>query len=72
METDLADAQVREVAKFQGVSFDALKNAISASTATKRWTRGVDVACFVCFLASDKSNQITGQAINVCGGLEKH
>ena len=31
-----------------------------------------DIAPLVAFLASDESNYITGQAINVCGGIHFH
>lgn len=31
-----------------------------------------DIAATVAFLASEDTNYMTGQAINVCGGLEFH
>ena len=35
----------------------------------KRYGSSLDVANLACFLASEKSNYITGQAINIDGGL---
>ncbi len=37
-----------------------------------RMETGDDVANVVAFLASDDGNYMTGQALNICGGVEWH
>lgn len=46
-----------------------IKERISNNIALGRLGTPEDVANAVCFLASDRSNYITGQVLNVCGGL---
>ena len=46
-----------------------IKERISNNIALGRLGTPEDVANAVCFLASDRSNYITGQELNVCGGL---
>lgn len=46
-----------------------IKEKISANIALGRLGKPEDVADAVCFLASGRSDYITGQVLNVCGGL---
>ncbi|QAT41511.1 3-oxoacyl-[acyl-carrier-protein] reductase [Clostridium sp. JN-9] len=48
---------------------DKAKETISASIPLKRLGQPSDVANLVAFLASDSSNYITGQVINIDGGM---
>ncbi len=48
---------------------DEMKEAILKQIVLKQLGKPEDVANLVCFLASDKASYITGQVINVCGGM---
>lgn len=48
---------------------DEIKESILANVAMKKFGQASDVANTISFLVSDKANYITGQIINVCGGL---
>lgn len=58
IETDMTDALPEDV-----------KESIAGVIALKRLGKPEDVANVVSFLASDKADYITGQTINVCGGM---
>lgn len=55
---------------FEGEKFEALKQAASARTPVGRLGTPEDVAELCAFLLSERSTFITGQTINVTGGLE--
>ena len=63
---DLIDS---EVARLRGVPAGSIKAQAVASIPLGRIQRPEDVANFVAFLASEDSAYITGQALNVCGGV---
>lgn len=48
---------------------DETANAIRQEIALNRFGKPQDIANAVSFLASEKANYITGQTINVCGGM---
>lgn len=48
---------------------EEIKNAILNQIALKKFGEAQDVADAVSFLISDKAKYITGQTINVCGGM---
>jgi ketoreductase len=50
---------------------DAIANA-AYSVPQQRMIEPEEVAALVAFLASDRARGITGQAINICGGLSLH
>lgn len=62
----------REVARRRGVPVGSVKAAAVAAIPLGRIQQPEDVANLVAFLASDESSYITGQAINVEGGLVTH
>lgn len=62
----------REVARRRGVPVGSVKAATVAAIPLGRIQQPEDVAKLVAFLASDESDYITGQSINVEGGLETH
>ena len=58
IETDMTD-----------VLSDGLKENILLNIPQKRFGKPVDVAAAVEFLTSERAGYITGQVINVCGGM---
>ena len=51
------------------LDLNLVKNEFLNSIPLNRFGQPSDVAYLACFLASEKSNYITGQTINVDGGL---
>ncbi|MHA1231629.1 MAG: SDR family NAD(P)-dependent oxidoreductase [Candidatus Helarchaeota archaeon] len=51
---------------------EAARQAYKFHIWMKRWGTPEDVAGLAFFLASDDSNYMTGQAINICGGIIMH
>jgi meso-butanediol dehydrogenase / (S,S)-butanediol dehydrogenase / diacetyl reductase len=62
----------REVARRRGVPVGSVKEATVAAIPLGRIEQPEDVANLVAFLASKESGYITGQSINVEGGLVTH
>ncbi len=62
----------REVSKRRGVPLGSVKAAMVAAIPLGRIEQPEDVANLVAFLASNESAYITGQSINVEGGLVTH
>ena len=62
----------REVARRRGVPLGSVKAATVAAIPLGRIQQPEDVASLVAYLASGESAYITGQSINVEGGLETH
>jgi acetoin reductase-like protein len=62
----------REVARRRGVPIGSVKAATVAAIPLGRIQQPEDVANLVAFLASNESGYITGQSINVEGGLVTH
>ena len=58
--------------KFRGITQEELEKRISATTPLGRLEKPEDVAKLVVFLCSEDSEFMTGQAINVTGGIETH
>ncbi|MCK5059162.1 MAG: SDR family oxidoreductase [Candidatus Aminicenantes bacterium] len=57
------------LAKKRGITQDEMMKELTAGTDTGKLTKEEDVAELVMFLASDVSGNITGEIINVSGGL---
>lgn len=51
---------------------EVYENAVMLSTPLRKPTTPEDIAATVAFLLSDEAKMITGQAINVCGGIQVH
>ena len=60
------------VAGVLGVTPDEINRQRLAQIPLGRWEQPEDVARVVGFLASEKSAYITGEAVNVSGGLVMH
>ena len=67
--TDLMVNYVKRVADEKGMSEDDMRRAILSDCAIKEYSTPEDVANLALFLASDQARTITGQSINVDGGL---
>ena len=72
MGTDLMEKVYRERSRFFGITQEELRGKIRDSLPLPDELRVEDVASLVVFLVSDGAKMMTGQAINITGGLEVH
>ena len=72
--TDLAKDQLQDEEWCRTNSIDAAESLEIArlSIPQMEFTRAEDVASLVVYLCGDSARGITGQAINICGGLSLH
>ena len=69
VDTPMWDLIDREVARLEGVPVGSVKARAVAGIPVGRIQQPEDVANLIAFLASEDSNYITAQAVNVSGGL---
>ena len=69
VETAMWDLIDRETAKLEGAPLGSVKARAVESIPLGRIEKPEDVANMVAFLASSDASYITGQALNVCGGI---
>jgi len=72
VQTDMWTEVERGVSTVLGTTVEEINRQRLAQIPLKRWETADDVARVVGFLASDKSAYVTGEAINVSGGLVMH
>ncbi len=72
MDTDLMEKVYRERSEFFGFKPDELRKKIKGSYLVPGDLTVQDAANVAVFLASDKTNMMTGQAVNITGGIEMH
>lgn len=72
MDTDLMEKVYRERSKYFGIQPEELRKKIAASFILPEKLTVHDAASLVVFLASDKAARMTGQAVNITGGIEVH
>ena len=72
VDTDLLRAECEFVASMEGITPEEVRQRYIDETPLKRLGRPEDVAAVVGFLVSSAADFITGQAINVDGGIEFH
>lgn len=72
MDTDLMEKVYRERSAYFGLEPEDLREKIKSSFCLPGDLTVEDAANVVVFLASDKTNMMTGQAINITGGIEVH
>lgn len=74
--TNIRDGHFKEQAPVLGVSIDEARDrryqAVSASIPLGRAGMAKDIADLILFLVSSKSDYMTGQAINITGGVIMH
>jgi NAD(P)-dependent dehydrogenase (short-subunit alcohol dehydrogenase family) len=72
VETQLFEGLINFVSAAQHKNREGVINDFIAQVPLGRMERGEDVANLVAFLASDDADYMTGQAINISGGVEVH
>lgn len=68
VETEMARLGLREWAEAAGLSEEEVRRQAVAAIPMKRFTEDAEVAELAVYLASDPSQAMTGQALNICGG----
>jgi NAD(P)-dependent dehydrogenase (short-subunit alcohol dehydrogenase family) len=66
----LKEAEI--IAKEQGIGLEEAKLVLGEEAALGRMALPEDIANVVTYLCSNQASFITGQSINVCGGIEFH
>ncbi|MBA2448001.1 MAG: SDR family oxidoreductase, partial [Chloroflexi bacterium] len=72
VQTDMWTQVEQGVSRVLGTTPEEINRQRLAQVPLGRWEQPEDVARVVGFLASDKSAYITGEAVNVSGGLVMH
>ena len=72
MDTELMEKVYRERAEFFGIEPDDLRKRIKSGYVVPGDLSVTDAANVAVFLASDKTNMMTGQGVNITGGIEMH
>jgi NAD(P)-dependent dehydrogenase (short-subunit alcohol dehydrogenase family) len=72
VETDMMELLAREYTRVMGGSPDEHRRSFHQEIPWGRMARPDDVANAVVFLSSDEAEYITGQGLNISGGLEFH
>lgn len=72
MDTELMEKVYRERAEFFGIKPDDLRKKIKGSYVVPGELSVTDAANVAVFLASDKASMMTGQGVNITGGIEMH
>ena len=74
VETAMAEEVLHDekYAKYHEIPFDKLKTSCIEAVPVGRYIHPKEVAYLALYLASDYASAITGQAINICGGLCMH
>ncbi len=72
MDTGLMEEVYQNRAKYWGLGVDEFRNQIQSGFLMPGSLTTQDAANVVLFLASECSNMMTGQGVNITGGIEKH
>ena len=72
IDTPMQDAVLAKVAAARGISVGELVDARNATVPLKRAASADECAATIWFLLSPESSYMTGQAVNVTGGLVMH
>ena len=67
-DTEMARAGMRDIAASQGITVEEFKQQAMSRVPLGEMVEPEEVANLVAFLAAETGNQITGQAISICGG----
>jgi NAD(P)-dependent dehydrogenase (short-subunit alcohol dehydrogenase family) len=63
------EAVLQRRAEEMGLAFEEVEREMVAGTALKRMVENEDIAAMALFLASDEGRNITGETINISGGM---
>lgn len=69
VDTDMMDDTFGRMARRMGLEFNQIKAGVAHSTPLGRQGQPADIAAAVAFLCSDDASWITGQTLNVNGGM---
>jgi NAD(P)-dependent dehydrogenase (short-subunit alcohol dehydrogenase family) len=72
VDTPMGRKEMEFLAEEHGISLEDAKQVLGDEAALGRMATTEDIANVVAFLCSDQASFITGQSINVCGGIEFH
>jgi NAD(P)-dependent dehydrogenase (short-subunit alcohol dehydrogenase family) len=72
VDTQLLDGLIDTIGTARNLTRDAVIKIFVEQVPLGRMETGDDVANVVAFLASDDAAYMTGQALNICGGVETH
>jgi len=72
VETQLFEGLLQMVSATRSTDREGARKFFMRQVPLGRMETGDDVANVVAFLASDDGNYMTGQALNICGGVEWH
>jgi NAD(P)-dependent dehydrogenase (short-subunit alcohol dehydrogenase family) len=72
VETQLFEGLLQMVSATRSTDREGARKFFASQVPLGRMETGDDVANVVAFLASDDGNYMTGQALNICGGVEWH
>lgn len=72
VETDMLEKEFKDLSKYLGKSPTEIKEKYISQIPMGQVEKPQDVANLAVFLASSNSDYMTGQAINICGGVEMH
>jgi 3-hydroxybutyrate dehydrogenase len=70
--TPMADAEIPDIARLEGISSEEVKRQILAGIPQQRTVTPEEVAALAVYLASDEAAGMTGQAMNLDGGRITH
>ena len=68
VDTEMARSGMRDIAATQGISVEEFKRQAMSRVPLGKMVQPEEVANLVVFLASDAGNNVTAQAISICGG----
>ena len=72
VDTDMTAGEIVVLEKLTGKSKDTIRKELTDMVPLGRLENPGDVANLVLFLASERADYMTGQAVNITGGLEVH
>ncbi|HXW82985.1 MAG TPA: SDR family NAD(P)-dependent oxidoreductase [Candidatus Binataceae bacterium] len=72
VDTQLFEGLLNRVQQMRNLNREAAREFFASQVPLGRMETGDDVANVVAFLASDDGGYMTGQALNICGGVEVH
>ncbi|RKZ73083.1 MAG: hypothetical protein DRQ57_15545 [Gammaproteobacteria bacterium] len=72
MDTGLMEKVYRERSEFFGYDAEELRKSIQSGYKLPRNLTTLDASNVVVFLVSDRTNMMTGQGVNITGGIEVH